>query len=235
VTVSYGKPGGGFRTPQLHTYPSSAGTENMCPNLAVAVKLGNETKPDLVTAASFAEFGVLILHNFQPAGFAPGVIQPNWLRTVDLNGDGRQDIIMWSAQVSELTSLFNTPQGVLVRGPISVGTLGSGNTGVFGPQYALADFNGDGGQDMLLSVNQEGPGLGNLAPIFAEVFFGNGQGPTVLALTSDVNAVWTVFSIDLDGNGIPDAGIVEKSGTGVTTVQYFHNDGVGNFKLVATP
>jgi hypothetical protein len=233
VTVSNGKAGGGFRQPQVHTYTDP--TNDPCPDMAVAVKLGNETKPDLLTAASFG-FGLLVLHNFLPAATPPGVTQPTWLRTVDLNGDGRQDILLWSSQVSELTSLFNTAQGVLVRGPISVGTLSSGgNNGALGPQYALADFNGDGGQDMLLSLNQQIPGPGHIAPILAEVFFGNGQGPTVLATTSDFFAIWTVFSIDLDANGIPDAGIIEKSGTGVTTVQYFHNDGVGNFKLVPTP
>jgi hypothetical protein len=114
-----------------------------------------------------------------------------------------------------------------------VGTLRSGgNNGAVGPQYVLSDFNGDGGQDMLISLDQDGPFPGHIAPILAEVFFGNGQGPTVLALTSDFAAIWTVFSIDLDANGIPDAGIIEKSGTGVTTVHYFHNDGVGNFTLV---
>jgi hypothetical protein len=71
-------------------------------------------------------------------------------------------------------------------------------------------------------------------PISAEVFFGNGQAPTVLASTTDFLATWTVFSIDVDVDGIPDAGVIEKSHTGTTTVQYFQNDGAGHFTLVAS-
>jgi hypothetical protein len=230
VTVSYGQPGGGFGAPELHTYAEVS--LDFCPNIGIAVKLGDETTPDLLTAASFGESSVVVLHNFQPAATAPGVRQPNWLRTTDLNGDGRQDILLWSSQVDTLTSLINTPQGTLVRGPISIQTLiTGGNTGGVGPQYVLADFNRDGGQDMLLSANQTGIYGGNRM-VYAEVFFGNGQAPVFLAGTTDFQATWNVFSIDLDYDGIPDAGVIERSGTGVTTVQYFRNDGAGHFTLV---
>jgi len=232
VTVSLGKPGGGFGQPKVHTYTSAEPLGPFCPDQGIAMKLGNEKKPDLVTSMSFGFRDLIVLHNFVPSAIFSGVIQPTWLRTADLNGDGRQDLIEWSDQESDIFTLINTPQRTLVPGPFNVVTLRSGGTGEFGPQYVLADFNGDGGQDMLLSVNNQ---MSFSAPISAEVFFGNGQAPTVLASTSDFRAVWTVFSIDLDSDGIPDAGVIEKSGTGVTTVQYFHNDGLGNFKLVGTP
>jgi hypothetical protein len=232
VTVALGKPGGGFGTPKVHTYTSAETSGPFCPDQGVAMKFGNEKKPDLVTALSFGFRDLIVLHNFQPTAVFIGVTQPSWLRTADLNGDGHQDLIEWSDQVTELTTFINTPQRTLVRGPFAVETLRSGATGGFGPQYVLADFNGDGGQDMLLSVNNQSSFA---APISAEVFFGNGQAPTVLASTSDFRATWTVFSIDLNFDGIPDAGVIEKSGTGVTTLQYFLNDGAGNFTAVATP
>jgi hypothetical protein len=229
VTVSLGKPDGTFGQPKVHTYTSAETQGPFCPDLGVAMKLGNETKPDLVTALTFGFRDLIVLHNFQPTAVFTGVTQPSWLRTADLNGDGRQDLIEWSDQVTELGTFISTPQRTLVTGPFRVSTLRSG--GSFGPQYVLADFNGDGGQDMLMSVNNQSSFA---APISAEVFFGNGQAPTVLASTSDFRATWTVFSIDLNFDGIPDAGVIEKSGTGVTTVQYFQNDGHGNFTLVGT-
>jgi hypothetical protein len=233
VTVSLGKPGGGFGTPMVHTYTSAEAQGPFCPDTGVAMKLGNETKPDLVTSMNFGYRDLIVLHNFQPSAiFTAGVIQPDWLRTADLNGDGRQDLIEWSNQESDIATLINTPQGTLVRGPFNAVTMRSGGTGQFGPQYVLADFNRDGGQDMLLSVNNP---MSFAAPISAEVLFGNGQAPVVLASTGDSRATWTVFSIDLDFDGLPDAGVIEKSGTGVTTTQYFRNDGTGHFTPVATP
>jgi hypothetical protein len=44
-----------------------------------------------------------------------------------------------------------------------------------------------------------------------------------------------VFPIDLDYDGISDAGVSEVSGAGVTTVQYFRNDGTGHFTEVPAP
>ncbi|HEY3611170.1 MAG TPA: hypothetical protein VGL06_26990, partial [Pseudonocardiaceae bacterium] len=63
----------------------------------------------------------------------------------------------------------------------------------------------------------------------------NGQAPAVLASSTDFQAVWTVFPIDLNYDGIQDAGVVEVSGTGVTTVHYFQNDGTGHFTEVPAP
>jgi hypothetical protein len=229
VTVSLGKPDGTFGKPTVHTYTSAEALSPFCPDQGVAIKLGNDRRPDLVTSISFGFRDLIVLHAFQPTAIFNGVVQPSWLRTADLNGDGRQDLIEWSDQVTELSTFINTPLGTLVPGPFGVSTLSSGGTGGFGPQYVLADFNGDGGQDMLLSVNNQ---MSFAAPISAEVFFGNGQAPVVLASTGDFRATWTVFSIDLDFNGVPDAGVIEKSGTGVTTVQYFHNDGTGHFTLM---
>ena len=232
VTVSLGKAGGGFGKPKVHTYTSVEKFGPFCPDEGVAMKLGNEKRPDLVTAVSFGFEDLIVLHDFLPTTIFTGVEQPTWLRTADLNGDGRQDLIEWSDQVTDLATMINTPQGTLVRGPINVSTLRSGGTGSgFGPQYVLADFNGDGGQDILMSVNNQ---ASENAPISAEVFFGNGQAPAILASTTDFLATWTVFSIDINFDGIPDAGVIEKSHAGVTTVQYFQNDGAGHFTLVTT-
>ena len=230
VTVNFGLPGGGFGPPQVHTYTTIDST-GMCPDLGVAMKLGDEKRPDLVTAASFGFRDLIVLHRFEPVAKFSGVIQPTWLRTADLNGDGRQDLIEWSDQESDLNTLINTKQRTLVQGPINVVTLRSGAApGSFGPQYVLADFNGDGGQDMLISVNFQ---LSQTQPIFAAVYFGNGQASQILDSTTDFLAKWTVFSIDLNHDGIPDAGVIETDRTGVTVVKYYLNDGQGHFTQLA--
>lgn len=232
VTVRYGRKGGGFGPPQVHTYTTTDST-GMCPDLGVAMKLGKEKRPDLVTAADFGFRDLIVLHKFQPVAVFTGVEQPNWLRTADLNGDGRQDLIEWSDQGTDLNTLINTAQGTLVQGPINVVTVQSGAApGDFGPQYVLADFNGDGGQDMLISVNNP---RSEFQPISAAVYFGNGQAAQVLDTTADFRSRWTVFSIDLNHDGIPDAGVIETDGTGTTVVKYYQNDGQGHFTHVGSP
>jgi hypothetical protein len=216
VTVSNGLASGGFGPPTMHTYKSAEPVAPFCPDLAVAMKMGNQTLPDLITAFGFGGTDLVDLHSFQPVATFHGLNQPNWLRTGDLNGDGRPDLIEASMQSEFLGTRLNTPQGTLVPGPISACV--AVNSGL--PQYVLADFNGDRRNDMLLSANCPGQ-------IKAEVLFTNGQAPAVLASTTDFQARWTVFSIDLNY-----AGVVEVSGTGVTTVQYFQNDGAGHFTLV---
>ena len=44
-----------------------------------------------------------------------------------------------------------------------------------------------------------------------------------------------MFSIDLDQDGVPDAGVIETSTAGTTVVKYFHNDGTGHFTQVTGP
>lgn len=72
-------------------------------------------------------------------------------------------------------------------------------------------------------------------PIYVAVYFGNGQARQVLDSTTDFLATWTVFAIDLDSDGIPDAGVIEKSSSGVMTVRYFHSDGTGRFTPTSGP
>jgi hypothetical protein len=221
VTVSPGVPGGGYGLPTSYTY-TSAETSQTCPNVAVAVKLGSETTPDLVTGFGFGGNDLVVLHNYAPVATYHGVIQPYWLQTADINGDGRQDLIEYTGQQNDLTSLVNNADGTLSGGSI-------GSSCAMSPQFALADFNGDGGQDMLLSDNcQTHPAT----PISAEVLFGNGQASVVLASTTDYLASWTVSVVDHNGDGIPDAKVVEVGRTGASVTQYFQNDGAGHFTLV---
>ncbi len=67
----------------------------------------------------------------------------------------------------------------------------------------------------------------------AEVLFGNGQAPAILATNDNPFATLTVFPIDLDYDGIPDAGVITAL-NGVTSVQYFRYDGHGGFTSIGS-
>lgn len=110
------------------------------------------------------------------------------------------------------------------------GGISACQTGI-NPQYALADFNGDGGQDILLSETCPF----SRTPVQAVVLFGNGQAEQVLASSSSTMVHYTVFVIDLDGNQVPDVGLITTQTNVATTIRYFHNDGTGAFTEVAGP
>jgi hypothetical protein len=220
VTVSKGRTDGTFGAPKEHDYTSPEASAPFCPNIGAAVRVGNDKKFDIVGAISFGQ-DLIVLHNFQPDGVYRGIIQPDFIRASgDFDGDGRVDLVEGSDQVSEIEAVHNNADHTLSLGPIGDCTTFDG-----GGQYVLSDFNGDGGQDMLLSANCPP----TMTPIRAEVLFGNGQPKVVLDSTTDFLASWTVFSIDVNYDGIPDAGVIETSGTGVTTVKFFVNNGHGGF------
>lgn len=216
VTVARGRADGTFGRPKEHDYTTLEQSAPYCPDVVVAVKLGNHNKYDFVGGFSFGYSDMMVIHDFRATAIYHGVIQPDVFRTADFDGDGRQDIISISSQVTTLAEFHNNADGSLTHGPIY--------ECADHPQYALADFNGDGGQDMLLS---------DICPsrrdiLHAEVLFGNGQAPVILDSSTDYNAHWTVFSIDVNYDGVPDAGVIEVAG-GVTTVKYYVNDGHGVF------
>jgi len=222
VTVRLGNPDGTFGAPVV--YPYTLG-QHLCPNEGIAVKLGNHVVPDLVVAASFDSYGTVVLTNYQVAGVYNGVTQPQLLRTgADFNGDGRQDIIEASFQTDSLITLINMPDAGLTRGPISACA--------YRPQYVIADFDQDGDQDMLLSANcMIPPNTG----ISATVLFGNGNPPVTLMSSRDNTTAYTVFTIDLNNDGIPDVGVTATPYNGKPTTSYFRNDGHGHFTPTPGP
>jgi hypothetical protein len=219
VTLQLGNGDGTFGAPQSFFFAPPATAQGLCPNVGVALKVGDDTSPDIVASYDYVDVPLLVVlknGTFQPAGTFHGAIEPDFLRTADFNGDGRQDLIEGSDQTTELETFLNNPDGTFTSGPIFACADH--------PQYALADFNGVGGQDMLLADNCPP----SLVPLTAEVLFGNGQAPAVLFSTSNFLATLSVFPIDLNYDGIPDAGVVETA-SGVTTVMYFLNDGHAHF------
>ncbi len=124
-----------------------------------------------------------------------------------------------SDQSSRLRAFRNDGSGGLVSGPFDV------CSSVPIPQHAFADFDSDGGQDMLVSRTcffGVGPETN------AEVYFGDGSTPAMLA-NSDGQIRYEVFVTDLGGDAIPDARVVERHSDGSVATRHFRNDGTGVF------
>jgi hypothetical protein len=224
VTVQDGVAGGGFGPPKVHRY-TSVESFPPCPDKGTAIKLGNDKRPDLVTGFNFGFTDIVALHQFQPSAVFTGVEQPDLMVAADFTGDGRDDLLEYTNEGSGLVTFTNTPAGTLVRGAISVCEEAG-----LGPQYALADLNGDGGQDILLS--QVCPRA--QPSVMAVVLFGNG-GRQILTSSCDDTLHYTVFVIDLDRNGVPDVGVITTKTNTPSTIRYFQNDGAGHFTEVTGP
>lgn len=226
VAIETRKPDGSYRAPKIRYYTSPATRQPYCPNMAEAVDLDGDRELEIVTAwfsGTTYPDKMLVLRQFQPAGLHQGIGYPSTLRKVDFDGDGREDIWQSSDQSARLRAYRNDGSGGLVSGPFDV------CSSVSIPQHAFADFNGDGGQDMLVSRTCS---FGAGPVTNAEVYFGDGSTPAVLA-DSDGQFRYEVFVTDLGADGIPDVRVVERnSSDGSVATRHFRNDGTGVFTEV---
>lgn len=219
VSVEYGRPDGTFHAPVSHSYTSPWPNQPFCPNMGEAINLGPQGQIELVLTQFFAndEPELLVLRNFKLIAGYTGLDFPSTIRSEDFNGDGREDIWESSDQVERLTTFNNTPDGTLVPGAINVCSSASI------PQHVLNDYNGDGGQDFLVALRCR------FTSRSAQVLFGNGQPPAILATSTSPFGTFQVAELDLNNDTIPDASVFD---TADNTTRYFQNDGHGNFTEV---
>ncbi|CRK62113.1 hypothetical protein [Alloactinosynnema sp. L-07] len=220
ITVSYRIVGSIFRAPVVYPFTSPAPYAPFCPNKGEAVDLGGDGVVELVTTHfiwTVAGKQILVLRNFVPWYETTGVSFPSTINQVDFNGDGRKDIWESSDQTMQVRSYLNTTSSTLVPGPISVCNSTSQ------PQHVFADFNGDGGQDMLMYRRCEYSYAG------AELHFGNGGTPVVFASTTTVSTKYEVYRADFDYDGVVDVGVITQPSGGPVTVRHFRNNGAGVF------
>lgn len=223
LQVEYRRPDGTFRAPVTHTYTAPETHLPHCPNMGEVVNLGGDRRAEIIVThfnRSSAGRELLVLRNFRPVAELEGLSFPSTLRKVDFNGDGLEDIWLSSDQVVRLRSFINTKEGTLAPGPFDVCSSAPI------PQHAFADFNGDGGQDMLLSRRCE------FSYTTAELRFGNGGTPVTFAFSPLLSTSYEVFVIDLRDDQVPDVGVIERTNSGTITVRHFRNDGTGSFTEV---
>lgn len=223
LQVEYRRADGAFRPPVTRTYTSPAPYAPYCPNMGEVVDLGGDARAEIVLT-HFSRYApgreLLVLRDFRPVAELEGLGFPSTLRRVDFDGDGLQDVWLSSDQEVRVRSFRNTRAGTLAPGPIDV----CSSQPI--PQHAFADFDGDGGQDMLLYRRCE------FSYGTAELHFGGGGAPVVFAVSPRNQTTYEVFVIDIGNDQVPDVGVIERPYTGTVTVRHFRNDGTGTFTEV---
>lgn len=212
------------------------------PDLVVA-----NTCPSEGTCANDSTVGVLLGNGdgtFQAAlTYDSGGLEAESVTVIDVNHDGNADIIVANTCGNSNGCAPTASQGVLLGNgdgtfqlPV---TYSSG--GYFAQSLALADVNGDGNADGLLSNlyctnNNCSSNNGTLG-----VLLGNSDGIFQAAATYDSGGVWaySVGTGDVNGDGKIDALVANACGTGTcpsgdSTVGVLLGNGDGTFETAVT-
>jgi hypothetical protein len=237
VGVLLGNGDGSFQT--AATY-SSGGIDTV--SVAVA-DVNGDGKPDIVVAnACGTSFNcstdstvAVLLGNGdgtfqQPVNYDSGGFVADFVAVADVNGDGKPDLVVANHCPSE-TACNNGLVGVLLGngdGSFQTAvTYSSGDSG--GYSVAVADVNGDGKPDIVVSNN-----------FTVAVLLGNGDGTFQTAVTygSGGRAAESVAVADVNGDGKPDLLVTNECASGNTCgngrVGVLLGNGDGSFQTAAT-
>jgi hypothetical protein len=188
------------------------------PYQVVTAKLTNSGNVDLVVADYLSDQIIVLLGNGdgtfrKPTTFSIAV--PIALAVGDFNNDGKEDLA-----VVEYGGTGESVIAILLGdGTGKFRQSASYPSGVETTGVAVADFNGDGNQDVAVANN-----AGNVM-----VFFGTGKGtlkkPTSYALPGK-SIPYGIAAGDLNEDHSPDLAVAED---GAGSVAVFMNDGTGKF------
>ena len=165
------------------------------------------------TMRKAAPTGTLTLSPFG----APQVGQsPYFIATGDFNNDGKPDFATANSNSNNVSVWLGTGQGALAQAPGSPFAVGSGPV-----RLVVADFNGDGRQD-IATANYFGNNI--------SVLLGNGQGGFSSAFGSPFGGAspgtFGIVAMDMNRDGITDLVV---SNTGTNSLAIFHGNGRGGF------
>jgi len=216
VSILLGKGDGTFQA--AVSYPAG-----LTPDFIVVGDFNGDGKPDIAvsnpTPPGYRQpETITVLYGkgggrFKPPVSIPIDIYVSYLAVGDFNKDGYQDLVVSAANynsIPEIAILLGSKYG-LSSPTIDTATLGQ--LEVPGG-LAVADFNGDGNPDFVVSVNQG-----------AAVFLGNGDGTFSQPQFFPAD-LWqgTVAIADFDGDGKPDLA-VGNSGSNDVSVLLGNGDG----------
>jgi hypothetical protein len=156
--------------------------------------------------------------------FYPSVgLQPNYIATGDLNGDGKVDIVLSDYYSSEISVLINKGDGTFQRAvTYSIGQDISGAEDV-----QVGDFNGDGNLDIAVAADDTPFGTGGIS-----VLLNNGDGTFQSAVyySSDGQDARGVAIGDFNGDHKLDIMVTNiTSSTAAGSIVVLWETGMGRF------
>jgi hypothetical protein len=154
--------------------------------------------------------------------------KPNSVAVVDVNGDGRPDLVVANRGNDTVSVLPGNGDGTFQTGQTI--SLPAGSAPNF---VAVADVNGDGKPDLVV-VDYGSPGATPPVDSSVSVFLGKGDGTFTLNQTIPVGPLAYAAAVaDLDGDGKPDLVVASKGkdAGGQYDVSVFRGDGTGSFAL----
>ena len=238
--------GNGDGTYQAATAYSSAGL------YADAVAVGDingDGNPDLVftnecngNSCTNGTYGVLLGNGdgtFQAAvSYNSGGVTATSVALADVNGDGKLDLLLTNqcsdnnCTTGQVAVLLGNGDGTF-QSPVTYGT-----SGLYAGSLAVADINGDGKLDLIVTDQCESNSICNTG--FLAVLLGNGDGTFQSPLTSAVPSPQSISQLtlaDFNGDGHLDvasgAGNFLLLGNGDGTFQPFQHLGAGGQGIAA--
>jgi len=204
VLLNTTAPGAATQTFTQQTF--SVGRE---PTWVAATDLNGDGKPDIVVV-NFLDNDVSVFLNTTPAGastatfaapqtFASGNL-PMSVTVADINGDGKPDLVIGNSNETDVSVLLNTMASGAST-PSFAAQQPIATDGQFSPDVAVADVDGDGKPDLIVTyivnnvvavlLNTTASGAAT-ASFAASQTFATGAGPQ------------RVIAADMNGDGKPD-------------------------------
>lgn len=215
VEVSLGTGSGGYGLPTTYAYAVPGVPDGNCPDMGVVVDLGGDGTAELVVAWFVHPPGpspdLVVLKNYSVLDGFDAIPDASYIGLDDFNGDGRQDVYVWTDQGDGFMTFLNTTSGRLARGPVEWTCGGY-------PDYILTDLNRNGATDLLIAHH--------LCPAPYDtgvvVVLDNG---TVVRLEGGYDG-WGIAVLDANGDGIKD---VRTDNYDTGEVTHFIGNGRGGF------
>ncbi|MFL6443221.1 MAG: FG-GAP-like repeat-containing protein [Candidatus Sulfotelmatobacter sp.] len=209
IAILLGNGDGTFGAPVIYDWSGSyAGA-------VATADVNRDGRPDLLVAYGTSGAVAVLLGNgdgtFQPpTSYPTGGQDPDSVVTADVNNDGKLDLVVANSWSSTVGVLLGNGDGTF-QVPATYRSGGINGAAKMG--LAVADVNGDGKPDLLVSNQCSDSNC--LGEAVVGVLLGNGNGIYQSALTFPSGgylADWVAVS-DLNGDGFPDIVVANKCST----------------------